>query len=127
MGRIWNDGFEKLKGKRVEATGSQLPEILDCFTKFLRMQKFSLPIATTIEANNVINGQEFSPQQWLPQPQISSKEHNLQQHNLIMSLFQTISAIPNIADEVLEDFTDAWANLPVFPLNKTLPVSDFLG
>lgn len=34
VAKIWNDGYKKLKGKRVETEGSQFPEVLDAFRKF---------------------------------------------------------------------------------------------
>lgn len=107
MGRIWNDGFEKLKGKRVECKGSQIPELLLAFTNFKNNRPVSSSLATTIPASSILDGQEFSPQQWLPQPSISNSELKLQEQNLILSLFQAVSNIPELADEVL----------PLFPLN----------
>lgn len=104
MGRIWNDGFEKLKGKRVECSGSQLEEILNSYHEYKKGNDFSSPIATTITASKIIDGQEFSPQQWLPQPAISEQELQVHEQKLVLSLFQAVSSIPEIADEVLEDF-----------------------
>ena len=34
MAKIWNDGYKKLKGKRVETEGSQLEEVLAQFKRF---------------------------------------------------------------------------------------------
>lgn len=104
MGRIWNDGFEKLKGKRVECSGSQLNEILESFNNFKNNIDFETELATTILGTQIIDGQEFSPQQWLPQPTITVQELKNQEQRLILSLFQAVSTIPELADEVLEDF-----------------------
>ena len=75
MGRIWNDGFEKLKGRRVECEGSQLEEINTTFHRFLKSNNFESNIATTISANNISDGEELSPQQWLPQPILSVSDY----------------------------------------------------
>lgn len=104
MGRIWNDGFEKLKGKRVECSGSQLNEVLESFNNFKNNIDFETELATTILGSQIIDGQEFSPQQWLPQPTITVQELKNQEQRLILSLFQAVSTIPELADEVLEDF-----------------------
>ncbi len=104
MGRIWNDGFEKLKGKRIECEGSQLTEILTSFEAYKNNQSFSSPLASLINGSQIIDGQEFSPQQWLPQSYITKEELKRQERNLILSLFQAVSTIPELADEVLEDF-----------------------
>ena len=42
MARVWNDGYDKLKGRRVEVPGSQLPEILDCFHKLRKRKRFEI-------------------------------------------------------------------------------------
>ena len=125
MGRIWNDGYDKLKGKRIETNGSQLPEILNTFNLFKQGKEINSDCATTIQSDKILDGQEFSPQQWLPQPKLSVQELEINEQKLILSMFQAISAIPEIADEVLEDFTDEWQELPKFPLNKKGKVSDF--
>ncbi|GAB3931859.1 N-6 DNA methylase [Larkinella terrae] len=127
MGRIWNDGFNKLKGKRVEAAGSQIPELLRCFDSFKRKQQFTSELVITIKGSSLLNGQEFSPQQWLPQPELTEREIELHEQNLILSLFQAISSIPELADEVLEDPAEAWKDFPDFPLSTTRRVSDFFS
>jgi hypothetical protein len=104
MGRIWNDGFTKLKGKRVECEGSQLQEIYDAFNLFKNAKTFVSELATIIKGSDIIDGQEFSPQQWLPQPTITENELKVQEQRLILSLFQAVSTIPELADEVLENF-----------------------
>ncbi|GHU89065.1 hypothetical protein FACS1894155_05220 [Bacteroidia bacterium] len=104
MGRIWNDGFEKLKGKRVECEGSQLNNILEVFETFRHGNEFDSELATTILGSQIIDGQEFSPQQWLSQPAITEVELKKHEQKLILSLFQAVSSIPELADEVLEDF-----------------------
>lgn len=127
MGRIWNDGYDKLKGKRVETKGSQLPDIFDAFNLFKQGKKFNSECATTIKSDKILDGQEFSPQQWLPQPKLSNHDLAINEQKLILSMFQAISSIPEIADEVLEDFTEDWSELSKFQLNKKGKVSDFFN
>ena len=117
MGRIWNDGFEKLKGKRVECEGSQLDEIYRTFELFKTGKEFQSELATIIIGSQIIDGEEFSPQQWLPQPSITENELIEQEQKLILSLFQAVSTIPELAEEVLEEF-------PLnFETNKNIPYS----
>jgi predicted RNA methylase len=125
MARVWNDGFVKLKGKRVHCDGSQLPEIIRCFRAFQKKEKFTSAIATTITAKSVLDGQEFSPQQWLKQPHITNEELQNTKQDVLMSIFQTVTAIPEIADEVLEVFPEVDSDLPDLPLNKNKPVNFF--
>ena len=125
MARIWNDGFEKLKGKRIHCEGSQIPEIIRCFRAFQKKAKFTSPIATTIKGQRVLAGQEFSPQQWLEQPKMTEAELLSVKKSLLMSIFQTVTAMPEIAGEVLEHFPLINTALKPLPLNTNKPLSHF--
>lgn len=125
MGRIWNDGYEKLKGKRVECIGSQLMEILIAFDNFKNNRDFDSELATTILGTDILDGQEFSPQQWLPQPTITEIETKKQEQNLILSIFQAVSTIPELAEEVLEDFPSHLEELTPLPYGTSGVLTDF--
>lgn len=104
LARVWNDGYTKLKGKRVLQEGSQLPEIIDNYKKFLEEKTFNSNISTIIKGENIFNGEEFSPQKWLSQPKMNKIEEEEQQKAVIMSIFQTVTAISDISSEVIEDY-----------------------
>ena len=125
MSRIWNDGFKKLKGKRVFCEGSQIPEVLQCFSKFQNDVMFTSPIATIISAENLMNGQEFSPQQWLEQPPTSGEEIDSSMKSILMSIFQTVTTQPELADEVIEDFPEFWDELPELPYGEQNAIEYF--
>ena len=125
MGRIWNDGFEKLKGKRVECEGSQLPEIFEAFENFKNGNEFDSKLATTIFGAQIIGGQEFSPQQWLSQPTITENELKQQEQRLILSLFQAVSSISELADEVLEDFPSYLDSNGSLPYGSSGTLTDY--
>ena len=125
MSRIWNDGYRKLKGKRVFCDGSQIPEVLQCFTSFQNGLEFSSQVASIIPAKNITAGQEFSPQQWLGQPPISPDEMNSAMKSALMSIFQTVATQPELADEVIEDFPVFVEDLPLLTYGTTKPVDYF--
>ena len=125
MARIWNDGYTKSKGKRIQCDGSQLNEIIECFHMFQRNKRFLSSISTTIMSKHILNGEEFSPQQWLHQPSVSNEQLIVAQKATIMSIFQAITAMPEIADEVLDDFPINESSLPELPLNLKKPLSYF--
>jgi len=127
MARIWNDGYKKLKGKRVPFKGSQIPEVLQCFSEFLNGTEFTSLIASTISAKKIMNGQEFSPQQWLEQPPIQEEEINNSMKIVLMSIFQTVATQPDLADEVIESFPEFNDNLPDLPYGKTKAVDSFFS
>ena len=127
MSRIWNDGYKKLKGKRVNCEGSQISEVLKCFSEYRRGLMFDSLIASVIPAGKIMNGQEFSPQQWLGQPPASSGEITASMKSVLMSIFQTVTAQPEIAEEVIDGFPDFGGGLPELPYGEKKPVDYFFN
>ena len=125
MARVWNDGFEKLKNRRVERPGSQLPEVFDCFQKMFSEEEFASEIATIIEGQQLDDGAEWSPQEWLRQPHVSPAENNRFQEAAVRSIFQAVAHYPDLADEALKNFTLNWLAKPDLPLAETAEVSFF--
>ena len=67
MAKIWNDGYKKMKGKRIETEGSQMPEVLSLFKTFIKDQEIKSNLATIIPAFEIMKkNAEFSPEQYLP-------------------------------------------------------------
>lgn len=54
MARIWNDGYEKLKGKRVERSGNQIDEVVDRFHAFMQGQPVISELVTIIEGRDIL-------------------------------------------------------------------------
>lgn len=125
MARIDNDGYEKLKGRRVEIEGSQLPEIEAAFKSNLRKEKVESDKAISISAENILDGNEWSPQQWLPQPIETEEKLKKYEDNVRFSIYRAVTAIPELSDVVTENFGEEWVGLPEYPLGTTLPISDF--
>jgi type I restriction-modification system DNA methylase subunit len=125
MGRIWNDGFTKLKGKRIECSGSQLGEIHNAFDLFKNSKSFESELSTKVKCKELINGQEFSPQQWLPQPVITESELKTHQQKLILSIFQAVTTIPELADEVLLDFPSHFNSINELKYESSGPLTDY--
>lgn len=126
MAKIWNDGFEKLKGKRVHCAGSQIPAISEAFSKFMRGQKFDYNNAITIEASKLLGGQEFSPQQWLPRESISDERCDEENRKTLYALFQAITNYPDITDSLTAEFEDNYpADMKHLPVGEVKPLSYF--
>ncbi len=125
MGRIWNDGFEKLKGKRVEISGSQLPELLDIFRQFRQNKLEKSSLVSFIKGRSISVGEEFSPQQWLEQPPITQKSIEEHHEKLIYSIYQAVVSLPDLADNVIENFPDNWSELEELKYDKTASVDYF--
>jgi hypothetical protein len=125
MARVWNDGYEKLKGRRVEKPGSQLPEVRNAFRQMMANSVITSELATVISGSNVRDGAEWSPQQWLPQPHVSVSEIEVQQRDAIRSLYQAVAHFPEMADEALNDFGIAWSTKSALPLSTRGKVTDF--
>lgn len=125
MARIDNDGYEKLKGRRVEISGSQLPEVEAAFKAALRGETVNEEKSITINAGNILDGNEWSPQQWLLQPIETEEKLKKHEENIRFSIYRAVTAIPDLADIVLKNFSEEWNDLPDYPLGETLAISEF--
>lgn len=54
MARIWNDGYEKLKGKRVQISGNQIDEVVSQFHAFRQGQPVISELVTVVEGREII-------------------------------------------------------------------------
>lgn len=127
MARIWNDGFEKLKGRRVEIEGSQLPETEFQFLRFVADEEVDAENLITIPASKICNGAEWSPQQWLPQPIESEAQLKSYEDQVRFSIYKAVTSFPELSDVSLDDFCSEWDELDNFPYSKTAPVSFFFN
>lgn len=119
MAKIWNDGYRKLKGKRVEAPGSQLEEVLQEFINFKSGQKVTSNLVTVIKAEKIMRkGAEFCPEEYLPQPEFPPDEQERYRDDITKSILTTAVCVEDIADEVLPDFP-SWNSLPPMPYGET--------
>jgi len=125
MARIWNDGFEKLKSRRVEIAGSQLPDVLTAFREFEAGTAQTSDVASVVTAAELMEGGEWSPQKRLPQPKSTAKKMRRSSEVSLRSVYQAVAQFPALADQALQNFTDAWSDLEDLPLGKTAPVEEF--
>ena len=128
LGRVWYDGYEKLKGRRVLRGINQIHEIVDEYHKFLSEVPLTSPLVTTIAGAKLENGVEWSPQEWLNQPiAMVEKEFDNLQTSTIRSIFQTISLMPDLADCVRHEFGKKWSSLPPLPFNEENELNYFFS
>jgi type I restriction enzyme M protein len=125
MARIWNDGFKKLKGRRIEVLGSQLEITALQFRRFMLSEEVNAENLTTIPSNNISAGNEWSPQQWLPQPISTAKELSEYEDQIRLSIYRAVTQIPELADAALNNFMEEWQEKPDFPLGMNKQVSFF--
>ena len=126
MSKIWNDGFKKLKGKRVEAEGSQLPEVLEQFKRFMKGEEPNSQLVTTIKAEQLMEiGAEFSPEQYLSQPDFLNNEQAYYIENVTRSILTSSICVEELADEVIDSFPMAEYALPNIPYGKSGTVETF--
>ena len=125
LGRIWNDGYEKLKGKRISCEGNQISEVVESYRKAQQSRDFSSQLATLIDSGKLLKGAEWSPQEWLPQPNISETKIGVFQEQSIRSVFQAVSIMPELSNAFLDDFGKSWMGLPKLPIGKEGLITDF--
>lgn len=121
MGRISNDGYEKLKGKRIECLGSQIEEVKDSFRLFMLGMEFQSNCCLMISANLLKDGAEYSPQQYIPQEELSEQEIHSLNSDTLMSLFRAITSFPNITDSLNLNFAKSEKTKRI-PLAETAPL-----
>lgn len=124
VGRIANDGYMKLKGKRVACGGNQIPHVLENFHKFLNGMEFSSDICTVLDAKDIMEGDEFSPQQYLPSLPLTEtlvKTHN---NETLLSLFQGVTSYPDVTSS-LSQVNTGDENAETLPLDETGPLSKY--
>lgn len=126
MAKIWNDGFDKLKGKRVQCSGSQIPDILQAFRNFMEGKSCESENVVTINSDLIRGGNEYSPQQWLPRISVSEEQNNKENQKSLFALFQAITNFPDITDSLECDFEDKIpSNLPRLPIGVANSLSHF--
>lgn len=118
MAKIWNDGFKKLKGKRVETDGSQLEEVAKAFTMFRAGKAPKSKLVTVISANEILaEGAEFSPEQYLPQPEFPEGEQLRYKEAVTKSILTASVCVEDLADEVIPSFP-SYAELKELPYGQ---------
>jgi type I restriction-modification system DNA methylase subunit len=127
MARIANDGFEKLKGRRVARQGSQLEKTAQAFSRFLQGGPVTDENCSLTPAGNILNGGEWSPQQWLPQPVLTADQLKIYEEEVRLAIYRAVAAMPELADTVLFDFTAEWQQQPDCVCGKTAPVAFFFA
>ncbi|MCD4829155.1 MAG: N-6 DNA methylase [Candidatus Cloacimonetes bacterium] len=125
MARIWNDGFEKLKGKRVQVEGSQLHSTVEAFHKAMAGDCVESVNAVTVSSELVVSGNEWSPQQWLPQQEESEMGMEKLKKDVRISIFRAVTMLPELADCVIGGFSESWENNGKLELDKSEAVSYF--
>lgn len=125
MAKVWDDGFRKLKGKRVETEGSQLPEVLAQFHRFLSGESVRSNLATVVPAREIMErGAEFSPEQYLRQPALSDEMHVTAQREVVSAILKTAVCISDIADGVISNFP-SFGDLPALPYGEEREIEGF--
>ncbi len=125
LARVWNDGFEKTKGRRIDREGSQLPEIKRAYRALQNGKNINSEFATIVPGAAIQNGAEWSAQQHLPQPKLSPDELREQQSAVQKSIYQAIAQMPELADIISENFTEHWAYQDALALNLQGTIEDF--
>lgn len=124
MAKIWNDGYKKSKGKRIDAPGSQLGEVLDAFQRFQEHLEPRSDLVTLIKAKFLMApGAEFCPERYLPQPRVPLEEQRRYQDQIVKAILTASVCLEDIAEEVLDGFP-CWKDLPRLPYGRKIKLGD---
>ncbi len=125
IAKISNDGFGKLKNRRVHVEGSQLPDAVAAFRRTLHGKETGASNSISLASGPLLDGNEWSPQQWLPQPMETEEELSAHERDVKLSVFRAVASIPELGDSVLDDFAARWSSLPEMEYGATKPVRGF--
>lgn len=125
MARVWQDGYEKLKGRRIERGPNQLPQIKSDFQEFSSGQVLNTERAVAIQGAIIQNGGEWSPQQWLPQSQLLDDQSEALQNSCVLSTFQAAARFLELADAANTSFISSWTEKPPLPIGERGDVLSF--
>ena len=125
MARIANDGYQKLKGRRVPRQGEQLTVVRDSFAAFLQGGTIVSDLWTTTAGSELQSGAEWSPQNWSTQPPLDEPEVTAAQTAVVQALFQATAHYPTLAKCALSDFAERWRHLPSLPYGHEASLSEF--
>lgn len=126
IAKIWNDGYEKLKGKRVHCPGSEIDSIKEMYHRSLNGETVESDNCTTIKASMLMGGEEYSPQQWLPNKRMSESDMRIQDERILKSLFVTVANFPDITDSITTaSMSKHERGSKRVPLNTRRPLSYF--
>ena len=127
LARVWNDGFVKLKGKRVESPGGQIEEVVAQFRAFMDSKATTSQLVTVVHGADFDDGAEWSPQEWLPQPPMSKAAIRDEQHAVLRAVFQAVGAMPQLAEKALDGFVEEFDGLKPLPYGTSGPVTKFFN
>ncbi len=125
MARVVNDGFEKLKNRRVERIGCELPEVAHCFAATFAGRTFVSNLAATITGVQLQNGAEWSPHEWLPQSHMDGVAVAAEQKSVLAAMLGAVADRPELSETVLAGFGNQWQQLPPLPLGRSAALGDF--
>lgn len=123
LARVSNDGFTKLKGKRVERPGSELADVVAGYRKVQAGSAVTDDRSVTVPGSALLGGAEWSPQEWLPQPPAESTVMEHQRAVLAGSLLRTVARYPELSEQVVTDLDRGRDPAPLPYGSGLLPLS----
>ncbi|MGH4027289.1 MAG: N-6 DNA methylase, partial [Pseudonocardiaceae bacterium] len=124
LARVSNDGFTKLKGKRVERPGGELADIVAAYRKAQAGSAVMDERSVTVPGSTLLGGAEWSPQEWLPQPHVENTAVEHQRVLLAGSILRAVAQYPELAELVMTNLGSDRGSTPLPYGSGLLPLSD---
>ena len=125
LARVVNDGFEKLKNRRVERGGCELPEVTRCFHAALAGKPFRSRLAVIVNGAQLQRGAEWSPQEWLPPSPFEGALAEREPTEELLAILRAVAERRELAGAALSDFCAAWREQPVLPAERSGRLGEF--
>jgi type I restriction enzyme M protein len=117
MGRVVNDGYSKLKKRRVEIPGSQLPDFLESFRSFSRHAGCTCSNTESVEGSQLLQGNEWAPENWLSQPVLATQIVDRSLAEVKASILRASIAYQGLNDVVIGGYPVGLHAKPPLPYN----------
>ena len=125
LARISNDGFKKLKGRRVNVRGSELPQTVSAFRNFMSGEHFEGVNCESLLSKIIVDGEEWSPQKWLSQIYQSKEDITKAERDVRYSIFKALTSYEGLKDATIKDFGETWTQLSQLPYRKKGTIEEF--
>lgn len=111
LAQVINDGYKISKKRRLSIQGSQLPQVLKLFGRYLDGEDIeTFPnFATVIGRERISSGEEICAEQWLPSATFGLADFEERRQDLMRQMSLAVANYPDATDELITGYENLLA------------------
>ena len=111
---VQNDGFTISKKRRISRCGSQLPELVHLFHRFLDddMPNHIPGFIGSVERSRLMEGGEICAERWLPSAPFTKNDYKFYRNAAFQQVALAVANYPDSVDAVIENYETDLSELP---------------